>query len=77
MTQRERVGRWMTLQRERNGLTQKQVALGAGVARVTVHEWEAGTRMPGVLTFLAWCRAALIEPVQAIEAVEMMGRDDA
>lgn len=72
MTARERVGQWMALVRVRNGLTQKQVALGSGVARVTVHEWEAGKRMPNLLTFVAWCRAAMVEPERAISAVELL-----
>lgn len=74
-TGRERVGRYMENVRRQNGLTQKQVALGAEVARVTVHEWEAGTRMPGVLTFIAWCRAVRADPAQAITAVEMLVED--
>lgn len=69
---RGRVGRWMRLMRERNGLTEQQVALGAGVSRNTLWTWEAGQRMPGLLTFVAWCRAAMVEPERAIRSVELL-----
>ena len=72
---RTRVGAWMRLVRARQHLTLKEVAVGCGVARVTVYTWEAGDRMPGVLLFIAWCRAVFIEPAQAISTVEILTED--
>ena len=68
----------MRLTRERNGITNKQVALAAGISLNTLWTWEAGERMPGLLTFVAWCRAVVVDPERAIATVELIaGEADA
>ena len=68
--QRERCGAWMRLQRERKNLTQKQVALGAGVDTSTLWYWETGKREPSCTRFIDWAHAVFLTPADAITGID-------
>lgn len=72
MTERQKVGAWMRMCRERRRLTVKQVSLEAGVSRATVEQWELGTRTPNVRRFLAWAHAVHETPQGAIAALDTL-----
>lgn len=70
MTERQKIGAWMRLCRNRRNLTAKQVALETGVSRATVEQWELGTRTPNVVRFLAWAHAVHETPQGAITSLD-------
>lgn len=64
-----RMGDWMREERERAGLTRKQVAHRIGLAVNTVERWEQGARRPLVDSFLSWCRAVGVPLELAIRTI--------
>jgi len=69
---RVRCGVWMRSRRARAGLTLKQVALGTGVTRQAVAQWESGERMPSLPRFVLWARSIGSSPAEAIGQVEVV-----
>lgn len=49
-------GDWLRAERERAGLTRKQVAARMRVGVNTVERWEQGARRPIVDAFVRWCQ---------------------
>lgn len=55
--------------RKREGLTQEQVALAAGLERTHVSMIERGIYMPTVKTFFAYCKGLEVAPAEVAQEI--------
>ncbi|MCG8416850.1 MAG: helix-turn-helix domain-containing protein [Proteobacteria bacterium] len=61
--------RWLKGQRERAGLSYRQLAAKTPFPSSTLHAWEEGGRIPNLWSFVALCRALGRNPGFALNQI--------